>query len=70
MVSMTMISVEGSGMLIKDTHPAYVQAFALYGKTHRITPVIGTRADLRKLKPNESIIWGDGRTFHFRLTKL
>lgn len=35
-----------------------------------ITAVPGVKVDLRKLADNESVIYGDGKTFHFKLTKL
>lgn len=46
----------------------YKRAFAKYGKTHEIEKVMGTRVDITKLKDNQSVIWGDGETYHFRLT--
>lgn len=63
------IRIEGSALSIEDTHPGYMNALVMYGATHDITPVIGTKVDLRKLTGNESVIWGDGKTFHIKLTK-
>jgi hypothetical protein len=47
----------------------YPEVFERYEDTHIVTPRKGVRVDLRKLKPNESVVWGDGKTFHFKLTK-
>jgi hypothetical protein len=38
-------------------------------KEYHITPVLGTDVDLRTLLPHESVCYGDGKTFHFRLRK-
>ena len=40
-----------------------------YFATHKIENVIGLEVDLRTLKDNESVIYGDGETFYFKLTK-
>lgn len=39
------------------------------GATHHIEKVMGTEVDLTKLKDNQSVCWGDGETYHFRLTE-
>ncbi len=41
-----------------------------HGKTHTIEAVKGTTPLLTTLMPNQSVCWGDGETYHFRLTKL
>jgi hypothetical protein len=41
-----------------------------YGKTHKIEAVLGTRPILAMLASNQSVVWGDGKTYHFRLTTL
>lgn len=48
----------------------YASFYKKHESTHMITPVLGTSPDLRELKPNESVCWGDGKTFHFKLTKV
>jgi hypothetical protein len=63
------IKIEGSDLFIDDTHADYIKVMEMYGATHDVTPVIGTQPDLRRLKSNESVVWGDGKTFHFKLTK-
>lgn len=41
---------------------------AKYGKTHTIEAVKGTKVILSELNDGQSICWGDGETYHFRLT--
>lgn len=48
----------------------FPQVFAKYEGTHMVTARLGTKVDLTKLKDNESICFGDGKTFHFLLTKV
>ena len=48
----------------------YPEVFKKYEGTCMVTARLGTRPDLRKLKDNEAVIYGDGKTFHFLLTKL
>ena len=40
-----------------------------WGDTHTIAKVSGVEIDLRMLKDNESVVYGDGKTFHYRLTE-
>lgn len=41
-----------------------------YGETHNIERIYETTSpDLYKLKDNQSVCWGDGRTFYFLLTE-
>jgi hypothetical protein len=40
-----------------------------YGKTHNIKKRKGTEVDLTHLNENESVVWGDGKTYHYLLTK-
>lgn len=42
---------------------------AKWGETHDIEKVMGTEVDLTLLNDNQSVVWGDGETFHWRLTK-
>ena len=41
-----------------------------YGKTHTIEAVKGTKVEMAKLAKNQSVCWGDGESYHFRLTAL
>jgi hypothetical protein len=47
----------------------FPEVWAKWDKTHEITPRRGTSIILEGLKPGESVIYGDGKTFHFLLTK-
>lgn len=40
-----------------------------WGKTHHIEKVWGTTVEMSSLKDNQSVCWGDGETYHFRLTE-
>jgi len=66
-----MIKIENSNFSISEIDPDYQKILEKYGETHTITLVyITTRGvDLRKLKPDESICMGDGKTWYCRLTK-
>lgn len=66
----TMIEIQKTGLFIDRNDPDVAKAFDKYGATHKITPRIGTEVDLRRLKPNESVVYGDGRTYYFLLTPL
>lgn len=46
------------------------EVFKKYEATHTVLARLGIKVDLRKLKPNESICYGDGKYFHFLLTKV
>ena len=41
-----------------------------YKNTHTVKKRQGTEVDLRHLNENESVIWGDGKTYHYLLTKI
>jgi len=45
-----------------------LQMLHQYGSSHEVEKVQGTEVDLRQLKDNQSVIWGDGETFHYKLT--
>lgn len=55
---------------LPDDDKNMIQVKEIYGKTHKIEAVLGTHVTLDDLGPGQSICWGDGETFHFRLTKL
>lgn len=40
-----------------------------YRKTHKVEKRKGTEVDLRNLEDNQSVIWGDGETYHYLLIK-
>jgi len=55
---------------LKENH-RYI--YNKYCKTHKVEKIAfdGDKGvDLRNLKDNESVIYGDGTTFYFKLTKL
>lgn len=41
-----------------------------YGKIHTVESVKGTKVIMAKLSKNQSVCWGDGESYHFRLTAL
>ena len=46
------------------------QVEKLYGKTHDIRRVYGDcHVELSNLKFNQSVCWGDGKTFYYLLTE-
>jgi hypothetical protein len=40
-----------------------------YEKTHYVEKVFGTEVDLTTLNKDQLVIWGDGATYHYLLTK-
>lgn len=64
------IPIKGSTLFILSSDPNWVHVQSMYGKTHNIEPVLGVQPDLRLLKNNQSVVWGDGATYHFRMTKI
>ena len=42
--------------------------FYKYSKTHTVEKKKGTEVDLRNLEANQSVVWGDGETYHYLLT--
>lgn len=65
-----MLPILGSNLFLAPDDPNVKKALDRYGQTHSIEAVKGTSPLLSKLKENQSVIWGDGETYHFRLTKL
>lgn len=66
------MKIQGTDLHIQDDNIDLVRTRERYGNTHTITAMAiphNKRVDLRKLKSNESIVWGDGKTFYFLLTK-
>lgn len=48
----------------------FPEVFKKYEGTHMVTARLGTRIDLTKLDKNQSVVYGDGKSFHFLLTKV
>lgn len=48
----------------------YKKIQAKYGKTHIIEKVEGTEVNLKKLAPDEMVLWGDGETYHWKLIAI
>lgn len=40
-----------------------------YGKTHIIDRVQGVKVEMNQLQENQSVCWGDGKTFYYLLTE-
>lgn len=53
---------------LPDDDPNLIKVRAKYGQTHTIEAIKGTKINLQKLNKNQSVCWGDGETYHFRLT--
>ena len=49
---------------------AWSQVIERWGKEYDITKVTGTEVVLSNLKSNQAVCYGDGKTYHFVLTKL
>jgi len=58
--------MEISEQELKEKH-RYI--YDKYFNTHKIEKVMGLEIDLKSLKDDESVIYGDGETFYFKLTK-
>lgn len=39
-----------------------------YGKLNYIEKIFETKVDMDKLQPNQSVVYGDGKTYYFLLT--
>lgn len=48
----------------------FSHVYKKWGDTHKIEKVKGVTVDLRTLADDESVVYGDGNTFHFKLTRL
>ena len=64
------ISVVGSSFFLSADDENLKKVREKYGKTHTIEAVKGTQVVLAKLAKNQSVCWGDGESYHFRLTAL
>ena len=64
------ISVVGSSLFLSADDENLKKVREKYGKTHTIEAVKGTKVVMAKLAKNQSVCWGDGESYHFRLTAL
>lgn len=64
------IGVVGSSLFLSADDKNLKKVRDLYGNTHKIEAVKGTKIDMTKLADNQSVCWGDGENYHFRLTAL
>lgn len=65
----TFIKVKNSELLLPITDKNYLNVVDLYGKKYNIEPVCGTNPKLKLLDSNQSVVYGDGETYHFLLTE-
>lgn len=63
------ISIIGTDSFLSTSDANYVKVNERWGKTHTIEAVDGVEPLLITLKPNQCVCWGDGATYHFRLTE-
>jgi hypothetical protein len=61
---------KGTVIELQPTDKNLIKVTERYGATHKIEAVLGTEIDLDTLERGQSVVWGDGETFHFRLTQL
>ncbi len=64
------IPVVGSSLFLSADDENLKKVREKYGKTHTIEAVKGTKVVMAKLAKNQSVCWGDGESYHFRLTAL
>ena len=64
------IPIVGSSLFLSADDENLKQVREKYGKTHIIEAVKGTKVIMAKLAKNQSVCWGDGESYHFRLTAL
>ena len=62
------ISVVGSSLFLSADDENLKKVREKYGKTHTIEAVKGTKVVMAKLAKNQSVVCGDGESYHFRLT--
>ena len=63
------IKVKNSELLLPITDKNYLNVVDLYGKKYNIEPVCGTNPKLKLFDSNQSVVYGDGETYHFLLTE-
>lgn len=62
------ISVVGNSLFLSADDENLKKVREKYGKTHTIEVVKGTKVVMAKLAKNQSVFYGDGESYHFRLT--
>lgn len=65
-----LIPIIGSDAVLLPDNLHYLAVKEMYGATHEIEVIYGTKAKMSNLGPNQSVCYGDGKSFHFRLTPL
>ena len=56
-------------ILLADDNPILIQVTKNFGATHKIEAVLGTHVVLDGLREGQSVCFGDGKHYHFKLTK-
>lgn len=64
------IPVIGSSFFLSENDENLKKVREKYGQTHAIEAIKGTKIIMAKLAKNQSVCWGDGESYHFRLTKI
>ena len=54
---------------IDENDPELLRVKKMYGHTHTIEALPGTEVNFSELSADQSVCWGDGLCYHFRLTK-
>ena len=64
------LACRATGKTEKETEDEdYKRVYDKYGNTHEIEKVDGTVARIMDLDDDQEVCWGDGKTYHFLLTK-
>jgi len=64
------IPIVGSTLLLSKEDENLKRIYEIYGKTHKIEAIKGTEVDLKLLEDEESVAYGDGEFYYFKLTPL
>lgn len=64
------IPIVGTTLFLSVKDETYLKVKAKYGETHKIEAISGTKMNLKNLQFHESVCYGDGKLYHFKLTKL
>lgn len=63
------LHIKGTNLHLPADDKNLVNVTERYGETHTIEAVLGTTGELEDLEDNQSVCWGDGKSYHFLLTK-
>lgn len=63
------VKIIGSDLFLSENDENLKRTKEKFGATHTIEAIKGTSPKLTTLLANQSVVWGDGETYHFRLTK-